>query len=144
MLINLNQSKDFDRVDHQCLALLLQTAGFKPTFAGESASCITSQCCRTCERGAVQRSCAVAVSSSGMSSVSPTLRSGHSVAGYKRKLVQSGSTCNRSLCWCSSQGSPSTHMTYPCSCRAAVTLKLYRRHLNGTRKNTVAYIPPCS
>ena len=32
-LINLDQSKAFDRVDHQFLAMVLETAGFKPEFS---------------------------------------------------------------------------------------------------------------
>ena len=32
VLINLDQSKAFDRVDHQSLAAVLETAGFKPEF----------------------------------------------------------------------------------------------------------------
>ena len=31
-LINLDQSKAFDRVDHQFLATVLETAGFEPEF----------------------------------------------------------------------------------------------------------------
>ena len=46
-LINLDQSKAFDRVDHRFLATVLETAGFEPSFANGLA-CYTTTCRRWC------------------------------------------------------------------------------------------------